>query len=136
MTNDVNKDVKLKDFEWGTVGRYMQYVSLAAGLVELNLHSINSFEIKSGKVGSLLAAKRGILYRIEENARRLATWTGARSERLTQNEKVVLRTMYRDFCQASETVKRHIELAKDIENKGMTQSSFFTHKERNDEIPF
>ena len=105
-------DRKLKhlvDFEWATVARYMVYVSAVAGLKEINTDHVVSFPLARMGYSRLSSRLKRILSVLEGNVKALETFAGRFKGELTENELVVLRTIYVQHARSIETVKGHMK---------------------------
>ncbi len=135
MTEEQRLVRKLADFEWASVGRYIQYVSVNANLMDINLASVHSFRIVDGNIKYLVTQKRALCWRLEENLRRLVTWVGAHADSLEVQEKEVLRSVYRDIGSALASTKEHLAVAERLLRDQEEMSDLFGEGGQ-DDLPF
>lgn len=125
----------LSDFEWGAACQYIVYVQFQAKLQDVSSAQIYNFPYARLGPDKLIASKGATVRRLEANLRRLEIWVGERGEGLEDEDKVVLRTMYRSIGGALETVRDHLKLAKKLSEQ--KQSLVFGKEDSSDdELPF
>lgn len=125
----------LADFEWASVAQYLVYIEATAKLKPLSEAQIYNFPLARLGPEKLIAQKRRTKHSIEANLSNLASFVGKFSDDMTDEEKVVLRSLYRTIKGSLETVTEHLETAKGL--KKLDQLTVLASTEdTEDELPF
>ena len=102
----------LSDFEWSAACQYLTYVEASAGLSPVSSAQIYNFSYTKLGPDKLIAAKRRIKHILEANLSSLAVWVGSHEGELKEDEKVVLRTLYKSTNEVLGIVDAHLTIAK------------------------
>ena len=114
----------LSDFEWGSVGQYLVWITSACGLVEVSDGDIWNFPLARFGLDKLLARKECTLRKLEANMESLTKFVGKNADSLTPHELEVLRSFYRSTASSLGTVKGHIGMARELHRMKQEQLAF------------
>ncbi len=106
----------IQDFEWGSVGRYMHYISAYLGLVDLNMDAVYSFPYQRLGAKKLRAKKLHMLRAIEGNMSSLEVFVKDPENNIGGSELVVIRTMYGQLKEAKSIALDHLDTVTALES--------------------
>lgn len=124
------------DFEWGSVGRYQEWVRINLGLKDYSVSSVYSFRITGGNMDTLRQRKVKLLALLTENRRRLEVFVGENREGLGEHELAVMRSMYRQYSSCIDIVTGHISAVNELELYRASELFQLDGELSDDEIPF
>lgn len=127
----------LSEFEWGSGGRWLQWLEGAADLRPVSSDRVYSFKIGGGGLERLRWAKARILGAIEGNMVQLERFALVRKDELTADELSILRSVYGQYVLWRNIVTEHIEACDLYERYGI--AGFWdqvSDEGEEDEIPF
>ncbi len=105
-----SKLLTLSDFEWASAANYIIYISLVAGLREINSNHVISFPLARLGPEKVLKQKKRVLALLEENKANVERFAGEHRGDLGSNELAILRTLYLQYKGNIETVTDHISV--------------------------
>ncbi len=114
LKDDLMTGEKLKslsEFEWASVAQYMVYISITAGLKEVDSSRVISFPMARLGTVAVLKRKKGTLLLLNENRKRIERFADEYKDQLSANEMSVLRSLYLQYKKGAEMVQGHIDIA-------------------------
>ncbi len=106
--------LRVSDFDFASVSRWVAWFSQEAGLRDLDVGGFRSFGVtESGYVG-LKRKKEAQLASVESNMKKIERWVEAHEGKIDEEELVLIRSMYRQCLEVSKGVREHVESAKNI----------------------
>lgn len=127
--------LRIADFEWSSVCRYVVYIGRCAGLNEINSTIVNSFPLARDGYEKTIRRKGKTLDAIETNMKLLERFVGKYEDTLDAEEIAVIRSMYRQYVANAETVQGHIDAA-EVYKKTSMKSMFEQEEGGENEFPF
>jgi len=142
--------LRLSDFEWASAARYLQYVSVRAGLVEFSLDQCHNFRVSGRsdngptKEGFRRLHRKKVALRkvVTENNASLERWVANRQEggqRLEPEELAVIRAFYNQNKGLISLLGEHIAKAQAMLELWVTTDCMIENWERGekeDDYPF
>ena len=109
--NSKNQSIPMKmcDFEWASAARYMAWLEVNVGIEQVNYSQVFSFRIGRAGVAGLKAQKRRQLSKVYVSKAAVEAFAGEHKGALSNEELVVLRSLYHTYNAAIETLKRQLE---------------------------
>jgi len=136
MSNEIGR--RLSDYEWGSVGRYIAWLEQKLQLVPVEASRVWSFSVKSGGVDGLISRKKVLLAVIIGNKAILTRYAGENRGDLSDDEIVIMRSMYRSLMKYEEKVKDDVDRATELASfiQRALLSSVEKDKEEQNDISF
>lgn len=114
MPEEAKKLKTISDYEWASVARYIVYVSACAGLIEISSDAIYSFRIGQSGPASLVRRKKRARDCLTKNMELISEFVARNDDELQDDERGVIRGMYRTQAEGWSTVEGHIAHAEAI----------------------
>jgi hypothetical protein len=133
--------MRVCDFEWASVARWLVWASDYMQLKEINWSHVTDFSLRDG-LGRVKSRKKRVLERITENLSKIERYAsglkqGAKKGLDVDTELVALRSLYSQHMDAKLTVSDQLDR---VEHLGKLSEkaipSLFEEEEADDEIPF
>lgn len=127
----------ISDFDWGTVGRYLQWLELYLDMTQVRSDDVNSFALAKYGFVRLETRKRKTAKVLGENMRKLEVFVGNAKDELEESELAVIRSWYKDLSRAQNLCEGHANTAQELGRAFANSQSYYRDMEAdNDDLPF
>jgi hypothetical protein len=125
----------IKDFEWASVGAYLQWLEARAELTPVSVSAVLSFRVEKGGFPALVTKKTNLVRILETNLYNLEEWTKEHKGEMTQPQLVFCRSVWASTSKALATVRDHADRAEALNQVHQVISAFLEEEAIDEDCP-